>query len=966
MVQNMTYLQTRLPGSAMPEKPATGKCRRIGEYLGCDLSLIRRALAHQQRLAAGSRTRRLGELLVEQGAVSRRQLKDAVLSQRGDRLADCPLFAGMATEDLAPIRGWVSESAAAEGEDIVTQDGFGDCFFVIVQGRAQVLRVTEYGEEVPLAEIGPGECIGEMGYFAGGRRTASVRALTDCQLLKIAYDDLKTIFSLDAVPARNFLNLVTDRLRRTNLRFQELALRERVSGKSLQSLAKFLDLSEIVDRQSGIEGLIRQVVVMAARVMEAERASLFIVDHFRGELWSKVAEGLGHRELRIPVGRGVAGWVAKTDRFVHIPEAYGDERFDDSIDAETGFLTRNILCGPVKDFSGQTIGVIEVINKKTGAFSNTDEELFKAFAYQTAIAMENFNLYRKVMRNHEKVAILLEIASAVAQTIDLDTLILKIVETVSRILDAERSTLFLVDPDTGELWSKVAEGLETAEIRFPRHMGLVGTVVDSGRLLNISDAYADPRFNPAVDRQTGYHTRSVLCVPIPNRGGEIIGALQTINKTEGVFDGEDEDLLRAIASEIAVALENAQLHDRTLRMKNYLGNIQESISNAIVALDTDGRVQSANRAASVLFGRSAEALVGLKVETLFGAENPGLGELAQRLAETGRAVAEPGIEAVFADGRPHTVNANFVPLIDADGNRLGDVLVFEDVTREKRMKGTLVRYMAKDVVDRLLEDPDGIGLGGVRSKATIAFTDIRGFTGLAESLSAEQTVAFLNDYFSRMVEVIFEYGGLLDKYIGDGIMAVFGVPYARAHDARRAVQAALAMRDALARFNAGRTAAGLSPVRAGTGICTGDVLSGNIGSERRMDFTVIGDGVNVAARLEPMTKVYGAEILVSESTWEEIRDDFTTRMVDRVLVKGRKKPICVYQVLGGRHTVMTEAEQCFCRGFDLYRARKFKQAAGHFTRGAGGDPVCRIFLDRCRRLADRPETEDWDGIWRED
>jgi adenylate cyclase len=415
-----------------------------------------------------------------------------------------------------------------------------------------------------------------------------------------------------------------------------------------------------------------------------------------------------------------------------------------------------------------------------------------------------------------------------------------------------------------------------------------------------------------------------------------------------------------------VALENAQLHDRTVRMKNYLENIQESISSAIVVLDAEGRVLSVNRAAVQLFRQNPEALSGRKVEDLFGTENLRLLDLVERLALTGRAVAEPGIDAVLPGGRRHTLNTNFVPLIDAEGNRLGQVLVFEDVTREKRIKGTLIRYMAKDIVDRLLEDPEGPGLGGVHNKATIVFADIRGFTGIAETLSAEQTVAFLNDYFSRMVEVIFEYGGLLDKYIGDAIMAVFGVPYPRKDDAIRAVQAALSMKDALSRFNAGRVAAGLAPVQVGTGICTGDVLSGNIGSERRMDFTVIGDGVNVAARLEPLTKLYGAEILVSHSTWEEIRDHFATRPIDRIRVKGRRAPISVYQVLGGRETAMTEAARCFCRGFDLYTAQHFEEAARFFEQGASQDAPCRVFLERCRRLALRPAAESWDGVWREE
>ncbi len=544
--------------------------RRLGEYLECDPETISSALARQTGLTAKEERKRLGDLLLEEMAITPDALREAILNQRLDRLQCCPIFFGISLEEITKIRNWISEEFVSAGKEFISQDVQGKCFYLLVDGRAFVYRRGYYVEEIPIAHVEPGESIGEMGFFSNGYRSASAKALEDSQLLKINYAVLEKILNDAPILAKNFLRLVTQRLSQTNLSLEETALTKKVAEKSLENLARFLDMNEILAVQAGIEGLISRVVTTAGKVMNAERASLFLLDNFKGELWSKVAVGMETQEIRIPVGQGVAGWVAQTNEFVNIEDAYEDSRFDKSVDHQTGYRTKSILCGPVHNLSGETIGVVQVINKKGGPFNKKDEELFGAFVYQTAITVENFTLYQKVMAYQEKMAILLDVTSSVNRILDLDALILKIVEKITQILDAERSSLFMLDPETNELWSKVAQGSKVSEIRFPRSAGLAGFCADTGQVLNIKDAYQDPRFNPAVDRETKFKTKTVLCVPIINREGDIIGVTQVINKKGGEFDQEDEDLLKSLSSQLAVALENAQLYEKVKKYSEEL------------------------------------------------------------------------------------------------------------------------------------------------------------------------------------------------------------------------------------------------------------------------------------------------------------------------------------------------------------------------------------------------------------
>ena len=260
-------------------------------------------------------------------------------------------------------------------------------------------------------------------------------------------------------------------------------------------------------------------------------------------------------------------------------------------------------------------------------------------------------------------------------------------------------------------------------------------------------------------------------------------------------------------------------------------------------------------------------------------------------------------------------------------------------------------------------NPDKPALGGIRVKATMLFSDIRGFTQMADSMAAEKAVELLNDYFTRMVDVVLEEQGVLDKYIGDGLMAVFGAHRVREDDALRAVRAGLAMEQELARMNREWKENEIEPIVIGVGISTGEVIAGNIGSEKRMDFTVIGDDVNIAARLAKLTKSYGVTILISDSTNQELGEHFVTRPIDRVRIPGRKDPVELIEVLGDTSYQLSEGQKHFSQGIEAYRENNFAAARDFFGKGAETDPLCRIFLERCRRLIADPPSPDWDGVW---
>ena len=732
-------------------------------------------------------------------------------------------------------------------------------------------------------------------------------------------------------------------------------------GRRLDSL---VEAATKVREPLSFDVLLTRLMRLITDAFDADRSSLFLYDHETHELYSRIAQGEAVNEIRFAADAGIAGSVFTSGQPLIIDNAYADPRFNTAIDVDTGYHTHNILCVPLRTRAGDIIGVTEVLNKRQGHFSSADCALLDAFTSHTAMVIDAAQLSERARASQREEARIMEVTQAVSSELNIENLLRKIISIVTDLLEAERSTLFLHDPDTDELWSRVAEGLAEREIRIPSSVGIAGEVFSTRTVINIPDAYADDRFNPEVDRKTGFRTRSILCVPVINKHGVAIGVVQVLNRRGGPFRARDQRRLEMLAAQSAIALDNARLFREVLDERNYSENVLRSLSDAVMTLDTAGNVVKLNDAAARLLAVDAGGILGASVRRVFGSANGWLLDAVRRVIEDQATENLVDADLVRRDGSSVAVNLAATPLADTHGKTLGCTVILEDITEDKRVRSTMARYMTAEVAEKVLAESENV-LGGRSQLATVLFSDIRGFTGIAERLGPQETVSMLNDYFSEMVEIVFANGGILDKYIGDAIMAVFGTPYASPGDADNAVRTAILMQRALVGFNEQRRLKGKSALEARIGINSGDVVAGNIGSARRMDYTVIGDGVNIAARLESANKELGTGILISGFTRELLNDDYPMREIDLIQVKGRDEPVPVFEVRSGEGDESALLET-FERGLAAYRQRSWRAAVTAFEKAlelTPGDRPSELMLRRSRHYAATEPPRSWDGVW---
>lgn len=289
--------------------------------------------------------------------------------------------------------------------------------------------------------------------------------------------------------------------------------------------------------------------------------------------------------------------------------------------------------------------------------------------------------------------------------------------------------------------------------------------------------------------------------------------------------------------------------------------------------------------------------------------------------------------------------------------------------QRQMIKGMFSQYLNPEVVNYLIKNPSELKLGGIRKELTVMFTDLENFTRISEILDPETLVQRLNEYFEGMSEEIFKTKGTLDKFEGDAIMAFWGAPFDDHNHAINACLTAIAIKKKTVQISRRWEEALNIKISTKIGINTGIMIVGNMGGTKKFDYTVMGDNVNLAARLESVNKIYGTNIIINETTYDKIKDNFFTRELDYILVKGKTIPVRIYELIDINENINDEnkrIKEYFERGLELYRNRKFAQAIEEFEKVlliVPDEKPSLVFIDRCFNYLNVPPPDDWSGIY---
>jgi len=287
---------------------------------------------------------------------------------------------------------------------------------------------------------------------------------------------------------------------------------------------------------------------------------------------------------------------------------------------------------------------------------------------------------------------------------------------------------------------------------------------------------------------------------------------------------------------------------------------------------------------------------------------------------------------------------------------------YSEKKEREKTRGAFSKYVAPAVVDELMKDPSKLKLGGARKEITVFFSDIRGFTTISEKLTPEKLVHVLNEYLTAMTDIVMKHAGVVDKYIGDAIMAFWGAPLIQPNHAEMACNTSLDMIEKLSELREKWAKEKFPEINIGIGLNSGHAVIGNMGSYERFDYTAMGDTINLGSRLEGLTKAYGVQIIVSESTKKAVKSKFIFRKLDLVKVKGKNKPITIYELVC-REKEKHDADKIksYETGLQLYLNKKWDKAVKEFEKV--NDFASKEFIKRCKEFKKNPPSKDWDGVW---
>ena len=492
-----------------------------------------------------------------------------------------------------------------------------------------------------------------------------------------------------------------------------------------------------------------------------------------------------------------------------------------------------------------------------------------------------------------------QISQVVNSSLELDRVLQTVMDTIIQMTGAERGFLMMREGDSDEMAVRIARNWEQETIH-PSQLNISRTVVNrvltDGSPVLTTDAQEDPRFGNQ-DSIVLHNLRSILCVPLLVKR-QLTGVIYADNRVQaGLFTVRHLELLTGFANQAGVAIENARLFDsvrstltEVTELKNLMENVFASIPSGVITTDTEERIQMCNRAAGEILGWVSTDLVGRSLSDAL----PELKTQTKGVLTQGHTIV--GLElspALPQRGNPD-LRLSISPIKDDRQAIQGLAVVMEDLTEKHHLEARqslFARMVAPAVIDQI--DPKSLSTGGQRREITTMFADLRGFTSFSETVAPEELVDVLNRFLAVAAEAILTEGGTIDKFLGDAVMAWFNAPLPQPDHTLRAVRAALAMRDMVAKSNLrhGRS----EQLSFGVGIHVGEAVLGLVGTEQRLDYTAIGDSVNTARRIQE--NAAAGQILISRAAYESVGNYVQTGDVFPLRAYGKRDPVVVVEVL---------------------------------------------------------------------
>ena len=522
------------------------------------------------------------------------------------------------------------------------------------------------------------------------------------------------------------------------------------------------------------------------------------------------------------------------------------------------------------------------------------QDLITTIEYFKHLVQSNFRellLSKKLKKNTSdlrdkklEIESFIDISELLSGTSESEILFQKLLEYLVFTMNASKGVILSKEPNSGIYELKATLGIKDDLDKkiFRENKGVLSILKKEKKslLLNFSEDL------PLLS----FSNKNSVVGPFLN-GKNLNGCIILYDKEsrKGFVDFDQYDLrfFNSIVKKISLSYNNIILLDNVKKSKKLIDNIMSSISTGIVKINLMGEIEYINDSAIEIFQLDKSILLDNHYAIVFES-NPDLTELIEFAESRNHILYEENLRVKKQDSNETNINLTISPVFD-DGVNSGSVISFEDLSDINKVKSTFKKYVSENIVDELLLNEDSLELGGVEQEVCVLFSDIRGFTSMSERMEPSKVVKLLNSFFDKMIDVVFKYNGTLDKIIGDELMVLYGAPLKKADDILNAVKTAKEMFTTLDEFNVKMLEEGYPELNIGIGINYGKVICGNIGSEQQMNYTVIGDTVNLASRLCSAAKP--GEIIISDSVYKNLDDTIGFSLNEKLSLKGKKQPV---------------------------------------------------------------------------